>query len=196
MGRKVGGAEQDEGAQRLATLADGVASSLRQSVDEAVEDLGFEVVVADDGAAVGAGDVRGRRQLPEQVLELGLAFGAGSAKAVEDAAAHGLPEARGVEQFDDEEVAAGGLDAFADLSEEVGLAGPGGPANDDAERRRDGVAGGVAEGLHDVVGGVLVETLDVSLRLRPPEIVGGRSPEEAQRRERFPLASSIKARSR
>ena len=64
---------------------------------------------------------------------------------------------------------------------------PAGPRNDDAQRGGDGVAGGVAEGVHDVVGGVLVETLDVSLCLGPPQIVGGGSPGEAKRCERFPL---------
>ena len=120
--RQVGGAEQDERAQCLVALADGVGASLGQGVDEAVEGLGLQVVVADDGPAVGARDVRDRRQLPQQILELRLALGAGTAEAFEDAAAHRLPEAGGVEQFDDEEVAAGGLDAFADLPEKVGFA--------------------------------------------------------------------------
>jgi len=125
---------------------------------------------------------------PQQILELRLAPGAGTAEAFDDAAAHRLPEAGGVEQFDEEEVAAGGLEAFTDLPEQVCLARTRLLSlHDDAQRGRHGVTGGVAEGVHHVVDGILVESLDVRRRLRSPQVVRGGGPRQPKRCERFPV---------
>jgi hypothetical protein len=60
------------------------------------------------------------------------------------------------------------LDAFTDLPEQVGFARTRLSLDDDAERRRRGVTGGVADCIHDVVDGVFVQTPDVCRRLRSP----------------------------
>ena len=133
--REVRRCEEDERAQSLMTFPNGVAAFLGKGVDEAVEGLGVEIVVADDGPAVSARHMRDRREFPQQILELRLALGARTAEAFDDAAAYRLPEGRGVKQFDEEEVAAGGLDALADLPEEMSLARPRPALHDDAERR-------------------------------------------------------------
>src|ERR1043166_6436171 len=88
--REVRRTEKDERAQRLMTFPNGVAMFLGEGVDEAVEGLGVEIVVADDGPAVGARHVGDRGELPQQILELRLALGAGAAEAFEDATADGL----------------------------------------------------------------------------------------------------------
>ena len=100
---------------------------------------------------------------------------------------YGLPEAGGVEQFDDEEVAGCGLDALANLAEQMGLARSRRPTHDDAKRRGGGVTGGVAEGIHHIVNGVFVETGDVRRRLRSPQVIDGRGPCQPQRCERLAL---------
>ena len=125
--REVRRGEKGERTQCLVTLPNRVAAFLRKGVDEAVEGLGVQIVVADDGPAVSARNMRDRRELPQQILELRLTLGARTAKAFDDAAAYRLPEVGGVEQFDEEEVAAGGLDALADLPEQVSLARPARP---------------------------------------------------------------------
>ena len=163
-----------------------VAARLGQGVDEVVEHLGFEVLVADDGAAVGAGDVRDGGQLPQQVLELGFAVFTGAAEAFQDAAAHRFPEAGGVQQFDDEEESAAGLHALADLAEQVGLARAGLPADRDAQRGGVWVTQGVAERVHDVLDGAFVEPVHVG-GLRAPQIVAGGRPGEAKRGERVAM---------
>ena len=163
-----------------------VAARFGQGVDEVVEHLGFEVLVADDGAAVGAGDVRDGGQLPQQVLELCFAVLAGAPEAFQDAAAHRFPEAGGIEQFDDEEESAAGLHALADLAEQVGLARAGLPADRDAQRGGVGVAQRVAERVHDVLDGALVEAIHVG-GLWAPQIVTGGRPGEAKRGERVAM---------
>ena len=183
LGGQVGRCEQHQRPQRLMAVPHRVLADLGQRVDEPVQHLGFEVGVTDDGAAVGSRHVRQRRQLPQQVLELGFAVCAGPAEALQDAVAHRLPETGRVEQLDDEEEPAVGLHAFANLAEQVGLARTGGAADHHAERRGRFLAQRVGEGVHDVVDGVLVQPADVGGRLGLPQVVDGGRPRQAQRGE-------------
>jgi hypothetical protein len=169
------------------TLPNRVAASAGHGVDETVECFGLQIVVTDDGPAVRAGNVCDRRQLPQQVFELRLTLGAGTAQVCEDAGPGGLPEVGGVEQFDDEEVAAGRLDAFADLPKQVCLARTRLSAHDDAQRRRDRVTDGITECVHDVVGGMFVQPSDVRRGLRSPQVVRCRGPRQSKGREHVPL---------
>src|SRR6185436_13892903 len=111
-----------------------------------------------------------------------------AAQALQDAAAAGLPETGGIQQFDHEEEPVGLLHPFAYLSEQVGLARARRAAHHHSERRGLLFPAGVAEGLHHLIERAVVEAGHVQRALRIPQVVCGGRPRQPQRAQGLTLS--------
>lgn len=168
-------------------LADRLRCRLVESVDEGRQDLRGEFVLTGDGSTIGAGNVRHRCEFPQQLLELGFAVPSRPAETLQNAAPRRLPEARRIEELQQEEEPAAGLHPLADLAEQMGLAGACRAAHDHSQWAGFWVPVGVGERVHDLFERLVVDPGHVERTLCVPQVVGRRRKRQAKRLEGVPF---------